>query len=159
MSFISKLYFNNSLIKAFTLLELLVVMTIIVIIMAVGAPVFFTLGRSMALNTEVNNVAANLSLARQWAITHKEKVTFEWNGTNFSYSITGDRTGNIFTTNLLPEVKFIDSGTFKFNAKGECEDIATATEEIKISEQQGSSPRKKKIVIYRLTGGYKVEDI
>ncbi len=140
-------------IQAFTLLELLVVMTIIVIIIAVGAPVFFTLGRSLTIDTEVRNMAANLSLARQWAITRKEKVTFQWTQTN--YSVIGERSGIIFSTNISSDVKINSADNFIFNTKGEGSVMGPKT--IEITEKNVVSPKTKKITIYHLTGGYRVE--
>jgi len=75
---------------AFTLIELLVVMVIAVTIMAVSLPSFLSLGRGAGMRTAVNNVRSTISLSRQWAITHREEITF-----------VASPTGLVYTTNNL----------------------------------------------------------
>jgi len=62
---------------AFTLIELLVVMVIAVVIMSVSLPAFINIGRGAGMRTAVNSVHSTIALSRQWAITHREKITFE----------------------------------------------------------------------------------
>lgn len=62
--------------SAFTLIELLVVMVIAAVIMAVSLPSFISMGRGAGMRTAVNNVRSTAALSRQWAITHREEITF-----------------------------------------------------------------------------------
>ena len=62
--------------RAFTLIELMVVMVIAVVIMAVSLPSFISIGRGTGMRTAVNNVRSTVALSRQWAITHREEITF-----------------------------------------------------------------------------------
>ena len=76
--------------KAFTLIELLVVMVIAAVIMAVAVPSFIGMGRGAGMRTAVNNVRSTAALSRQWAITHREQITF-----------IVSSTGMVYTTNNL----------------------------------------------------------
>ena len=76
--------------SAFTLIELLVVMVIAVVIMAVSLPSFLSMGRGAGMRTAVNNVRSTVALSRQWAITHREEITF-----------VASSTGMVYTTNNM----------------------------------------------------------
>ncbi|MBU4274132.1 MAG: prepilin-type N-terminal cleavage/methylation domain-containing protein [Planctomycetes bacterium] len=73
---------------AFTLIELLVVMVIAVVIMAVSLPAFLSMGRGAGMRTAVNNVRSTVALSRQWAITHREQITFVASSTGMFYNMT-----------------------------------------------------------------------
>lgn len=62
--------------NGFTLIELLGVLTIMAILMAFTIPSFKGVGRSYRLNSGVSDVAASLSLARQYAILNNATVAF-----------------------------------------------------------------------------------
>ena len=62
--------------SGFTLIELLVVMVVAAIIMAVSLPSFINMGRGAGMRAAVNNVSSTIALSRQWAITHREQITF-----------------------------------------------------------------------------------
>lgn len=68
--------------KAFTLIELLVVMVIAVTIMAVALPSFFSMGKGMAMRGATQSVRSTVSLARQWAITHRSGVAVQLSPSN-----------------------------------------------------------------------------
>jgi prepilin-type N-terminal cleavage/methylation domain-containing protein len=76
--------------SGFTLIELLVVMVIAVVIMAVSLPAFISIGRGAGMRAAVNNVRSTVALSRQWAITHREQITF-----------VASSTGMVYTTNNL----------------------------------------------------------
>lgn len=105
--------------RGFTLLELLVVMVIIAVVSAISIPGFLKIGQGMALRTSTRNISANLSLARQWAITHRTNVRFLYTITTnkYSYYIIGEYNSGdtndfsvIITSNSLPTgVKFNES--------------------------------------------------
>jgi len=70
-----KLLFSGSRrLAAFTLTELLVVIGIMAIITAVTIPSFQGIGRGTAMTTAIMELKTTLSLSRQWAITHRQKV-------------------------------------------------------------------------------------
>jgi prepilin-type N-terminal cleavage/methylation domain-containing protein len=75
---------------AFTLIELLVVMVIAVVIMAVSLPAFLSMGRGAGMRTAVNNVRSTVALSRQWAITHREQITFVASSTGLVYNMTNN---------------------------------------------------------------------
>ena len=62
--------------NAFTLIELLVVCVICVTILAISTPMFFSMGKGMALRGGTVNVKNTLLLCRQHAITHRVNVGF-----------------------------------------------------------------------------------
>lgn len=64
--------------KGFTLIELLVVMVIAAVIMAVALPAFMSMNKGKAMRGATRNIHATVSLARQWAISHRENVTIRY---------------------------------------------------------------------------------
>lgn len=60
----------------FTLTEMLVVIGIMVVLMIIGLPAFTGLGRGSKMRSAMTQVRSSLSLARQWAITHRERTYF-----------------------------------------------------------------------------------
>ena len=130
--------------------------------MAIGSPVFLGLGRSMALNTEVNNVAATLALTRQWAITHKETLYFKCGQINQKswYVVARENrslselisdTNNFIITNLNGDAYFANSAELTFKPNGSCEGIGTIN--ISISNR---NQKIKTIKVQKLTGTYKI---
>ncbi len=59
-----------------TLIEMLVVIVIITIIASISIPAFISIGRGYGMRHTTSTVFNHLALARQWAITHREKVEF-----------------------------------------------------------------------------------
>jgi prepilin-type N-terminal cleavage/methylation domain-containing protein len=60
--------------RAFTLLELLVVLAIMSTLMVIALPAFTNMGRGGGMRSGVAEVRATLNLARQWAITHRART-------------------------------------------------------------------------------------
>jgi prepilin-type N-terminal cleavage/methylation domain-containing protein len=100
--------------KAFTLIELLVVIVLMAIIAGMAVPAFIGMGRGSAMRGETASIRAKLSLCRQWAITHREKVIFYWfadSATNFSYYYIANEDGTIVekASEISKDVMFIIS--------------------------------------------------
>lgn len=104
--------------KAFTLVELLVVIVLMAIIAGMTVPAFIGMGRGVAMRGEIASIRAKLSLCRQWAIVHREKVTFYWfidSETNSSYYYIANEFGTVIekTNEISRDVIFIISGADK----------------------------------------------
>jgi len=70
--------------RAFTLIELLAVIAIMGLIFAVGIPAFYKFSQSAGLSAGASQLVGTLSLARQYAITHREHtyVVFPYKNTS-----------------------------------------------------------------------------
>ncbi len=101
----------------FTLVELLVVIAIIGFLMALVLPSFSGMGRGSAVRSAHMQLRSTVSLARQWAITHREKtyVIFPDSTLSFSgaaksevrlalrsYAVYAERSGFIKDWTVLP---------------------------------------------------------
>lgn len=155
---------------AFTLIELMVVMLIIVILYSISVPAFRNIGRGSALRNSARTVYNSLSLARQWAITHKEEVKFYYknvSNTNSCFYVINEDDQIISKSNNLPlEVKFevpdiLDhhvafksDGGVKIEGPGEIEPAEITIQE----DREGSAPPSRTITINKLTGGIKIEE-
>jgi len=158
---------------AFTLIELLVVMVIAVVIMAVSLPSFLSMGRGAGMRTAVNNVRSTVALSRQWAITHREEITFVAKTNEWVYVMTNStwapRTNDIscyYATNAegtliqsvtkLPlDVAFESSSSNTFKTDGGLASGATPKDIVLVDKKNTSI--KTTITINGLTGGIKVE--
>lgn len=58
----------------FTLIELMVVVGLMVLLLAFAVPAFQGIGRSAGINAAVHELRTTVSLARQWAITRRERT-------------------------------------------------------------------------------------
>lgn len=63
-------------------------MVVAAVIMAVSLPSFLSMGRGAGMRTAVNNVRSTIALSRQWAITHREQITFVVSTTGLVYIAT-----------------------------------------------------------------------
>ena len=64
--------------KAFTLIELLLVIVLMAMIMAIMIPSFIGLTRGAGMRGATTSINSVVSLSRQWAITHRENVTVRY---------------------------------------------------------------------------------
>lgn len=60
--------------KGFTLVELLLVISVMAILLLFAVPAFQDIGRGSRMRAAVNQLTSTINLARQWAITKREKV-------------------------------------------------------------------------------------
>lgn len=111
----SKREFRNG----FTLLELLVTIGIMAVIITLTVPAFRGMGRGQKMNTALSSLKTTFSLARQWAISHRDTVYVvfpdsSWSGDSSqedndrkkynSYGVFSDNEGNyIKEWTYLPE--------------------------------------------------------
>ena len=158
---------------AFTLIELLVVMVIAVVIMSVSLPAFINIGRGAGMRTAVNSVHSTIALSRQWAITHREKITFEaannlgyqeddgeWTN-NPAYCAKNQDGGFVQKGVPLPlDVTFVEGASvvtsLTFKTDGGLDIVGATPVKIILVDKKNSSI-KKTISINGLTGGIKVE--
>jgi len=155
-------------------------MVIAVVIMAVSLPSFISMGRGAGMRTAVNNVRSTVALSRQWAITHREEITFVASSTGMVYTtnnaivpatndhacyyaISAANTGLIQSITDLPlDVTFSedpgdDSATnLTFKTDGGLDGDVTDPSDIVLVDKKNASI-KTTITINRLTGGIRVE--
>ena len=157
-------------------------MVIAVVIMAVSLPSFISLGRGAGMRTSVNNVRSTVALARQWAITHREQITFVaspvglvYSTNNLIVSTTNDHAcyyaisaedGALVQsiTELPLDVQFSEDSsdqsetnlTFKTDG-GLASGVATKKIVLVDKRNPTDQDKKRAISINGLTGGIKVE--
>jgi Tfp pilus assembly protein FimT len=140
---------------AMTLLELLMVMCLMAIVLAVSIPAFNAMGRGSDMRSSVSAVRNTISQSRQWAITHRERVSFCYDAKN--YFVTNISGQYIQASNSLPRaVSFAHSGsisTLTFKTDGSLASGAITV----IVSLVGSSGPPREIHINGLTGGIKVQ--
>jgi len=161
--------------SGFTLIELMVVMVIAVAITAISLPSFISMGRGIGMRTAVNNVSATIALSRQWAITHREKVTFIISNTGLVYNITSNQVSLAandhacyYATNAggamvqsitdLPlDVNFASGSetNLKFQTDGGLGGVGDVDILLKYKNIQGAP--NKTISVNKMTGAIKVE--
>jgi len=108
--------------RGFTLIELMAVILLIAILMAIGIPAFRGIGRGSKMDAALNSIRTTISLARQWAVTHRENTYFLMASQNpkdpdypytsdilaerlpyRSYAVYGEKSGFIKGWTYLPE--------------------------------------------------------
>ena len=150
-------------------------MVIAVVIMAVSLPSFLSMGRGAGMRTAVNNVRSTVALSRQWAITHREQITFiamsnlvyqEDSGawvTNPAYC-ANNQSGEIVQKGVpLPlDVTFdppsASATSLTFKTDGGLT-VGSSTEKIVLVDKRNPTDinKQRTITINGLTGGIKVE--
>lgn len=147
-----------------TLLELLVVIVIMAIVITISMPAFTSIGRGMGLRNAVTEVSSTLSLARQWAITKREEVTFASGVEDSAYYevytvYAEDSSPGVFATNYVQSRTYLEKNititpiSFTFKTSGDLSGI----QQHEIHLEDTATSIKKTITVYALTGGIKVE--
>lgn len=114
--------------RGFTLVELMVVISIVALIMAWGIPAFSTWKQMHDVDSEMSQLYANLQFARMTAYSTKNLTGIYWGGgatTINQYSIVTNKNAGAAT---------IDSGTSPLGAT-----VSTAKYPISISSAQNSA--------------------
>ena len=150
---------NRRCLFGFTLVELLIVIALMAIITGITVPAFVGMGRGAGMRGAVSSVRSTLSLLRQWAITHREEVTFHYfdgGASSASYYYATASGALIEKTNELPlEVRFTENKSITFKTDGGLAS-GTTPEDIIIADRKTTS-QKKTISVNGLTGGIRVE--
>ena len=159
-------------VPSFTLIELLIVMVLMAIILGMAAPAFIGMGRGAGMRGGVRSVCSTLSLLRQWAITHREEVSFVYfegaSGSESYYFATNEFGTAIISTNDPPTLpldvifSFVGaatSGIVTFKTDG---GLTTGPSTIDIiicdrKSKDAGTDIEKTIKINGLTGGIRVE--
>jgi prepilin-type N-terminal cleavage/methylation domain-containing protein len=112
--------------NGFTLIELLLVIAVMGLLMAVTVPAFVDIGRGSRVQTAVNQLTGTINLARQMAITKRERVSIVfpddfsqlYSGLNTnhhkkalrSYAVLSESQGYVTDWKYLPAgVYFVDT--------------------------------------------------
>lgn len=142
--------------RGVTLIELLVVMFIAAVLMTIAAPAFSGIGRGSALRAATSSVRSTLALSRQWAIIHKETVSFSYapagGGINATFWVTnqlGERIGTTVTN--PPTIDFQAAGSVTFKPDGSLNPITTHSIVL-----MGSNAVSRTIRVRGLTGSVEV---
>jgi prepilin-type N-terminal cleavage/methylation domain-containing protein len=153
--------------SAFTLVELLIVMVLMAIIVGMAVPAFLGIGRGAGMRGGVSSVCSTLSLLRQWAITHREEVSFAYfaatSPTPSYYYATNYSGLAIISTNDPPtlpmDVKFLSNGIITFKTDGGLATGITPVELIIADRQKydTDNTQKKTISVNGLTGAIRVK--
>ena len=112
--------------SGFTLIELLAVIAIIAIAMAVAIPSLIGMTRGSGMNASVTELKAVMSLARQWAISHRENtyVVFPDGGHYGTNTNRGDLAYHSFAVwgeksqEYIREWSFLKTGVYFIPRKG-----------------------------------------
>jgi prepilin-type N-terminal cleavage/methylation domain-containing protein len=147
----------------FTLVEMLAVVTIMAIMMAIAVGAFMSFGRGAGLRGSTMNVQTSLNLARQRAITYREK-------TLFAYGNLGDPARGWYTlttngvliggTNYLSDgLVFTNpaAGSFVFDLDGSCDGGAVVKRVTLMERDREVNAMSNVLSIYPLTGRVKSE--
>ena len=133
----------------------MMVMLLMGIVMAVSVPAFNSMMRGSDMRSAVSAVRNTVAQSRQWAITHRETVTFCYE--SFTNYYVTNSVGRIQSTENLPRsVRFASDGsvsTVTFKADGGLAG-GTTTVTITLDSSHGSN---KYISVNGLTGGISVK--
>ena len=135
------------------------------IVIGIATPAFIGMGRGAGMRGATRGVSSSLSLLRQWAITHREEVTFAYfaatSPTPSYYYATNVSGTAIISTNDPPqlplEVMFVSNGLVRFKTDGGLPGSTPVEIYIRDRKFPTVEAKGKKIKINGLTGGIQVE--
>lgn len=106
--------------RGFTLIEMMVVLTILIIVLAIAAPALQTMLTNLRVKDASFEVFASISAARSDAITRNTSVTLVPNGGNWAAGWTATNTGGavLKTQNSLGNITITGPGTLVYNSTG-----------------------------------------
>jgi prepilin-type N-terminal cleavage/methylation domain-containing protein len=105
--------------RAFTLIEMLTVMAIMMVMMAFAIINFLQWGRGAAMRGAVLNIKSSLVVTRQWAVTHRARTDFVYGncaspsgGQSGYYMVSNSVDGVVGSWNYLPkQITFVITNT------------------------------------------------
>lgn len=139
--------------NAFTLVELLVVMGIMVLLMGISTVGFIGMRRGAELRGGARTIRTTLMLARQYSITKRQKVNVTFTTYNMTVAFGGENATNrviYFTPGIT--VKPPANNPLQFLPTGGLAVVGPYTDEIVISEKPGIGTGSKTNKIWLLTG-------
>ena len=156
--------------NAFTLIEMLAVLGIVGIMMVIAVGAFDSMGRGQGLRGGVLNVRSSLALARQYAVTHRERATLVvgngmspagrrtgyyviTNSAGQAIGATNFLTDGIVFTNTSPDrIEFKYDGSCGGNSRSWPQLAGGLGREIVIKEDRPKYSLTATTVVFRLTG-------
>jgi prepilin-type N-terminal cleavage/methylation domain-containing protein len=142
--------------NAFTLIEVLVVMGLMLLVMSISVVGFMGMRRGAELRGGAMSVRTTLMLARQQAVTKRQavKVGFATNSMTVSFS-AGNQTNR--TTYFSPGITITppSPNPLEFQPTGALASGADFTAEVKITEVPDGGTPPKIIKVWLLTGATK----
>jgi prepilin-type N-terminal cleavage/methylation domain-containing protein len=154
--------------SGFTLIELMTVMMIMALMMFIAVGAFKDFGRSVGMRGASLGVKTSLNMARQRAITHRDRIYFVY-GTDTNsmpkkgyYYVRNDEE-DLSNTNFCPKGTYFEGPDSKieFKLDGSC-DAKTgiwngSVSYIGIREEQGVSYLARTVSVFRLTGRSRID--
>jgi prepilin-type N-terminal cleavage/methylation domain-containing protein len=106
--------------RGFTLLELLVVVTVVAIVGKIALPRYANAVANARLNAALNRITADINMARSQAMTTSAPITISFNSNANTYTISGiksldNRSAN-YTVNLGSDPYYADLTSVSFGA-------------------------------------------
>ncbi|MFA5047787.1 MAG: prepilin-type N-terminal cleavage/methylation domain-containing protein [Patescibacteria group bacterium] len=108
----------------FTLIELIIVLSIILILTAISLPVYSSIQPNLDLNASIRQTTSDLRLAQQLAVTEQINYSVIFDVVDNSYSIVNTKTNyivksyNINRNVRIESITGLASSTATFNATG-----------------------------------------
>ncbi len=135
--------------NGFTLIELMIVVSIIAVSTAIAAPTFVSWAPKFRLNSGADNLSKELMLARISAISQNSNVVVEFFETQRQYKITFKDKSVVYELPVGVHFSGIGTTTLTFNKIGQ----ADANMEIKLySDSNKLTDKKRKVTVRAVTG-------
>jgi prepilin-type N-terminal cleavage/methylation domain-containing protein len=117
--------------RGFTLVELLTVIGILIVMMMYALPAFTGLAKGSGMQAAVSELRSTLSLARQWAVTHRETTYVVFpddsvvSATSTNEMAMAFRAYNVFgsKSGYVGEWKYLPAGVYFMTQDSNCADL------------------------------------